>query len=162
MKRFVLTISCLLCAALLVFGFYYAGGFYIALDSDAEPSVFARTQGRTLQLCTQDGWEPMTLRGVNLGSGMPGEWSTDYAIDEQTYLRWFAQLQELGANVVRVYAVQSPMYYCAKRLQHCGAATFLQMQEQSIMRFFSITSAAFVPNHPLTNIDAARQHSRSA
>ena len=47
----------------------------------------------------------ITIKGVNLGSGKPGEWSTDFSIDKGTYLRWFANMQEMGANVVRVYTV---------------------------------------------------------
>lgn len=113
MKRYVITISCLLCVALLAFGLYYAGGFYIELPANTEPSFAVRTQEDRIEYRTETGWEDFEIRGVNLGSGIPGEWSTDYAIDQQTYLRWFSQMQQMGVNVVRVYSVQAPEFYRA-------------------------------------------------
>ena len=113
MKRFVITISCLIGAAALVLACYYVGGVYIALGEAAAPEVSVRTTAERIELRTESGWETFDLRGVALGSGEPGEWSTDYAIDRETYLRWFAQMREMGANVVRVYSVQSADFYRA-------------------------------------------------
>ena len=48
-----------------------------------------------------------------MGSGLPGEWSTDYAITKETYLHWFQLIQEAGANTLRVYSVQNPSFYKA-------------------------------------------------
>ena len=56
---------------------------------------------------------PFEIRGVNLGVGLPGEWATDYAIDEETYLRWFGYIQELGANTIRVYTLLQDDFYNA-------------------------------------------------
>lgn len=113
MKRFVITISCLLCAALLAFGIYYGGGVYIDLSAEKETAFSVRTQGDRIQLLTEKGWEDIRLQGVDLGSGEPGEWSTDHDIDKETYLRWLAQIQAMGANVIRVYSVQAPAFYAA-------------------------------------------------
>ena len=57
--------------------------------------------------------EPFTVKGVNLGVGVPGEWATDYAVSKETYLRWFAQMQEMGANTVRVYITLHDDFYNA-------------------------------------------------
>lgn len=48
-----------------------------------------------------------------MGSGEPGEWSTDFAVDRETYLRWFGYIQEMGANTIRIYTVQSDTFYNA-------------------------------------------------
>ena len=53
------------------------------------------------------------VRGIDMGSGIPGEWSTDYAITKETYLHWFQLIQEAGANTLKVYSVQNPSFYKA-------------------------------------------------
>ena len=57
--------------------------------------------------------EPFEIRGVNMGVGIPGEWATDYAIDEETYMRWFEWIQEMGANTIRVYSFLHDDFYNA-------------------------------------------------
>ncbi|MBR2916461.1 MAG: hypothetical protein IKC07_02525, partial [Clostridia bacterium] len=56
---------------------------------------------------------PFEIRGVNLGSGIPGEWATSFAVTEETYLRWFKYIQEMGANTIRVYTIQNDTFYNA-------------------------------------------------
>ncbi|MGI5959144.1 MAG: family 2 glycosyl transferase [Massiliimalia sp.] len=56
---------------------------------------------------------PFEIRGVNMGVGLPGEWATDYAIDKETYLRWFEWIQEMGANTIRVYTILQDDFYNA-------------------------------------------------
>lgn len=111
MKRFIILISCLMAGALILVLCFYVGGFYIKLSPESTPTVSVRIQGKQIELLTENGWQTIELRGVNLGSGLPGEWSTDYAIDRETYLRWFAQIQAMGANVIRVYSVQNSAFY---------------------------------------------------
>lgn len=129
MKRFIITISALMCAALIVFGCYYIGGVYIELGAEEAPSFSARTEGKRVQICGEAGWQDMEIRGVNLGSSLPGTWSTDYGIDEETYLRWFGQMREMGANVVRVYSIQNPAFYRAlKAFNEDGGAPIYLLQ----------------------------------
>ena len=49
--------------------------------------------------------EPFEIRGVDMGVGIPGHFATDYAIDKETYLRWFRMIKDMGANCVRVYTL---------------------------------------------------------
>lgn len=127
MKRFVITISCLLAAALLVLAVYYVGGAHIVLDSDAPLTVSFRTEGDAVQVAGDTGWETLEIRGVDLGSSLPGTWSTDYAPDEETYLRWFGEIQAMGANTLRVYAVQNEDFYKALRSFNTGSDTPLYL-----------------------------------
>ncbi len=113
MKRFVIIISCVLCALALLVGLYYAGHLYLTPASQNTPAYTVRTRDGHIEHADADGWQELTLRGVDLGSSQPGAWSTDYAIDKETYLRWFGQMAQMGANTVRVYAVQSPAFYRA-------------------------------------------------
>ena len=44
---------------------------------------------------------------------MPGEYATDFAIDKETYKRWFSDIQELGANTIRIYTLLHDDFYNA-------------------------------------------------
>ena len=113
MKKFIVIVSVIV---LIVMGFdiaYYRLGIYIDLNPDKEASTLARTDGDRLLVDTGSGFEDFEIRGVDMGSGIPGEGSTDFAIDKETYLRWFRQIKELGANTLRIYTVQSDDFYDA-------------------------------------------------
>ena len=113
MKKFIVIVSVIV---LIVMGFdiaYYRLGIYIDLNPDKEVSTLARTDGDRILVDTGSGFEDFEIRGVDMGSGIPGEWSTDFAIDKDTYLRWFRQIKELGANTLRIYTVQSDDFYDA-------------------------------------------------
>ncbi|HSO37997.1 MAG TPA: hypothetical protein VLT33_35965 [Labilithrix sp.] len=58
-------------------------------------------------------YEPMFLKGVNLGLGLPGTFASDYVITYRQYLRWFDKMRELGINVVRIYTLHPPAFYQA-------------------------------------------------
>lgn len=113
MKRFII-IVCIV--VLLVIGLdaaYYRLGWYIDLNPGAVPTTFVRTEGDRILMLDGDDYKPFEIRGVNLGSGKPGEWSTDFAIDKDTYKRWFRYIQDMGANTIRVYTVQQDVFYNA-------------------------------------------------
>lgn len=111
MKKFVILIAALV-ALYIGWDFaYYRLGWYVDLRPDAEVTTFMEVQGEKIVRLTADGPEEFEIRGVNMGSGIPGEWSTDFAIDKETYLRWFAQIQAMGANVVRIYTIQADDFY---------------------------------------------------
>lgn len=101
---------------LLIFAWnavYYRLGVYIDLDPDAPVTTFMSTDADTIYMEREGIWVPFEIRGVNMGVGIPGEWATDYAIDFDTYLRWFAMIQELGANTIRVYTILQDDFYNA-------------------------------------------------
>lgn len=92
---------------------YYQFGFYIDLHPDAPVTTFMSTDEDTIYMHRSGQAVPFEIRGVNMGVGIPGKWATDYAIDKQTYLRWFQLIQELGANTVRVYTILQDDFYNA-------------------------------------------------
>ena len=113
MKKFI-TAAC--AVILLLFAAYYAYyhmGVYIDLHPDAPVTTFMKTDEDTIYMERDGEYVPFEIRGVNLGAGIPGKWATDYAIDEETYLRWFACIQELGANTIRVYTILQDDFYNA-------------------------------------------------
>lgn len=111
MKKFVTVIAILV---VLYMGWdyaYYRMGWYADLDPGGEISSFMEVRDDKIYRLTPEGAEEFEIRGVNMGAGIPGEWSTDFAIDKETYIRWFGQIQAMGANVLRVYTIQNDDFY---------------------------------------------------
>ena len=61
---------------------YYLG-WYIDLQPDAPVSAFMSTDAQHLYMDRGAGPEEFTVKGVNLGVGIPGEWATDYAVSKE-------------------------------------------------------------------------------
>ena len=113
MKKFIIIV---LCAALLFVSVdtaYYRLGAYIDFNPSEPVKTFVKTQGNKILMNRGDGYADFEIRGVNLGSGEPGEWSTDFSIDKETYKRWFKYIKEMGANTIRVYTIQNDTFYNA-------------------------------------------------
>ncbi len=58
-------------------------------------------------------WEPIFLKGVNLGVALPGKFPSEFAASYQDYYRWLELIGEMEANVVRVYTILPPEFYRA-------------------------------------------------
>ena len=113
MKKFILAVSI---AVVILFAGYYAYyhmGVYVNVHSDTPVTTFMKTDEDTIYMERDGVYEPFEIRGVNMGVGIPGKWATDYAIDKETYLRWFQWIQELGANTIRVYTILHDDFYNA-------------------------------------------------
>ena len=111
MKKFIIIVVAL---AALYIGWdyaYYRLGIYIDLHPDQPVTSFMKVDGEEIYQLVNGQWQEYEIRGVNLGSGEPGEWSTDFAIDKETYIRWFGQMQEMGANTLRIYTIQADDFY---------------------------------------------------
>lgn len=113
MKKFLIILSSVIALVLIYDTVYYRFGWYIDLHPDRPVETFVRVNGKAIEIDRGKGYEPFEIRGVNLGSGEPGEWSTDFSIDYDTYLRWFRYIREMGANTVRVYTIQQDIFYKA-------------------------------------------------
>ena len=113
MKKFI-TVVCIFLAVYLVLDTaYYKGGLYVDLSPNKPVTTFVKADDKTIYLNQGNGYKAFEVKGVNLGSGVPGEWSTDFAVSKETYLRWFGQMQEMGANTLRIYTVQNDTFYNA-------------------------------------------------
>ncbi len=74
---------------------------------------FKTSGGRFLEFQGEDGWKPIFVKGVNLGATIPGYFPGEFPAAKADYLRWFKQIKEMGANVVRIYTVHNPVFYKA-------------------------------------------------
>ena len=113
MKRFIIGISAIILLLFIGFIAVFYGGFYVDSGRDNHVNTFVRTENKEILIKDKDKWKPFDVRGIDMGSSIPGEWSTDYAITKETYLHWFQLIQEAGANTLRVYSVQNPSFYKA-------------------------------------------------
>lgn len=99
---------------LLLFEFsYYELGIFIDFHPNQEVTTFIKTDEKTILMNKGDGYQEFVIKGVDLGSGIPGKFATEYSIDEETYLRWFSYIQEMGANTIRVYTMLNDDFYRA-------------------------------------------------
>lgn len=113
MKKFIITATCVVVLCFLWDFAYYHLGIYIDFYPNEAVTTFMTTDEDTIYMKQGEESLPFEIRGVNMGVGLPGEWATDYAIDEETYLRWFAYIQEMGANTIRVYTILHDDFYNA-------------------------------------------------
>lgn len=114
MKKYLIIVAALLALVLLGDTLYYRLGVYIPPSSDEPINVVSRIENGQIVMSNEDGsYEVMEIKGVNMGSGVPGYWSTEFHVDKETYLRWFSMIQDMGANVIRVYTILSEDFYNA-------------------------------------------------
>lgn len=113
MKKFIIIIALAVLGFLAFDRLYYHEGVYLPLREEKAVEYFIRTEGEDIRINKGSGFESFEIRGVNLGSGIPGQWGTNFAINEETYLRWFRQIQDMGANTIRIYTVQNDTFYNA-------------------------------------------------
>lgn len=115
MKRFIL-----ICVSILLLYFigdylFYNKGVYVSFSSETTVTSFTKTEGKKIYIDHGNGkgYEEFQIKGINMGTGIPGYFATDYAIDKPTYLRWFKQIQEMGANTIRIYTILDDTFYDA-------------------------------------------------
>lgn len=114
MKRFLIFILALVIFVLSADALYYRVGLYIDFGTSKEVTAnFVIKDGQICQRFEDGSYQPFEIKAVNLTSAEPGAWSSDFAVDEETYFRWLTQIQEMGANTVRVYTVLSEHFYNA-------------------------------------------------
>lgn len=111
MKKFITVMLCTVILFTVADILYYRAGVYIDLNPEKKIETVVKTQDDRILLNRGEGFREFEIKGVDMGSGIAGEWSTDFAVDKDTYMRWFKSIQDMGANTVRIYTVQSQHFY---------------------------------------------------
>ena len=78
------------------------------------PTVHFKAQGNYFQVLTGDSgssWQPILLKGVNLGVALPGKFPGQFSLSKAQYRTWLEQIGALNANVLRVYTILPPEFY---------------------------------------------------
>ena len=74
-------------------------------------NVAARTRGRQFEVYRGGEWEHLTLKGVNIGTALPGKYFTWFPSDREVYRGWLEAVSRLNANVIRIYTLLDPLFY---------------------------------------------------
>ncbi len=103
---------------LLTLGGYYMRnyvGLYIDLHPNAPVIVNMKTKGKVIYVKDEnDGkYKPFEVKGVEVASSIAGHYATDYKVDKNTWLRWFEQIQEMGANTISIATIYNDTFYNA-------------------------------------------------
>ncbi len=114
MRKFIITAVMLVLSVLgLRYAVYY-GGFYIDFHPDRPVTTQWRTENKKIYIKNQNGEDKEFLvKGVDLESNIPSYHATDYAVDKDTWMKWFTQIQEMGANVIRINTIYNDTFYNA-------------------------------------------------
>lgn len=107
---------------LILGGALIAGGIYLvslllptsitSYKSANGTKIKFQTSGDKFMEYQGDGeWKEIFVKGVNLGATVPGYFPGEFPITEEDYLRWFKQIDDMGANVIRIYTVHNPVFY---------------------------------------------------
>lgn len=72
-----------------------------------------RVVGNHVARYLNDEYDPMILKGINLGSSPPGYFPGEiaYAITPEMYERWIERMAAAGFNSIRVYTMHPPVFY---------------------------------------------------
>ncbi|WP_270168749.1 hypothetical protein [Paenibacillus sp. SYP-B4298] len=73
--------------------------------------VTFKTNGTQIEQFRSQQWQPYFAKGVNMGAAVPGHFPGELAITADDYMRWFEMIQDMGANVIRVYTILQPEFY---------------------------------------------------
>ncbi|WP_248926005.1 hypothetical protein [Paenibacillus hamazuiensis] len=74
--------------------------------------VSAAKEGH-LEVYDGAGWRPRFWSGVNMGATTPGHAPGELSPTKEDYMRWFGQIKEMHADVVRIYTILPPHFYQA-------------------------------------------------
>ena len=73
MKKYLIFVAALIVLILLGDVLYYRVGLYIPNNSDEPVSVVSKIENGQIAYRTEDGtYEAIEIKGVNMGSGVPG------------------------------------------------------------------------------------------
>lgn len=127
MKRFLIICVFLLAAiGLFAFVFLYTSVSIPFLQPKLQVPI-AFTSHKDIYLNADGKPTPFEIKGVDIGAGIPGHFATEFSIDYDTYLKWFSLIQEMNANVVRIYTISDPVLYQALYDYNTGRANPLYL-----------------------------------
>jgi hypothetical protein len=56
-------------------------------------------------------WEPLLVKGVNMGVALPGKFPSEFAMTREEYMNWFISIGKMNANAIRTYTILPPEFY---------------------------------------------------
>lgn len=120
MNKRMLILFAAIQAGIVLIGYAWIKGLPFHLPEEKTAPNSFTVKGKQICSGQGDSWEQFEIRGVDMGTGIPGHWSSDFAADRETYLRWFQAIKEMGANTVRVYTINPESFYDALYTYNIG------------------------------------------
>jgi len=74
-------------------------------------SLVARTGTRYFNVYDGNDWYDLMVKGVNIGTSLPGRWYTQFPADRELYRLWLEEIAGMNANTVRLYTLLDPAFY---------------------------------------------------
>jgi hypothetical protein len=114
-KKIKITVAILLCVG-IAFGI-----ISFIISQNKVPSLYvksglqyvSKTQGKDFYIYSDKKWDKTFLKGVDIGAAKPGYFPGELAITKTEYLRWFQDISDMNADVIRVYTTMTPDFYNA-------------------------------------------------
>lgn len=122
--------------------------------NEGELSYNARILGDKYEVLQNGKWQPITIKGVNIGMAKPGVFPGEAGIQKEDYTSWLEAIGEMGANTIRIYTIHPPAFYEALK-------AYNESHEQPIYVFHgvwideeSLVEALDVYGEPTENFQA--------
>ena len=75
--------------------------------------LISRAGNGRLEVRSEGRYRPLFVKGIDLGTALPGKFPAEFPDDPKLYRRWFDLMGEAGFNVVRLYTLHPPSLYRA-------------------------------------------------
>lgn len=113
MKKYLKICTIALISVGLIYNFKYIVRNNINVFKEDNIKQVSRVNENNIEIYKDGKWEKTFLKGVNIGAGKPGYFPGEFGITKEEYLKWFKDIKNMNANVIRVYTLQMPAFYDA-------------------------------------------------
>lgn len=114
MKKVIISIVLMSIAILIVYSMIFYHGVYISKGNPEDSTVVFMTKDKRILHNDESGRaEDFVIKGVNVDTFIPGHSPSEYYIDEETWLRWFGEISDMGANTIRTFRIYNDTFYNA-------------------------------------------------
>ena len=110
MKKYIILVLCIILSiTILDYLYFYKGNLFI--NSNSKIECVSKSDNENIYLLSDGNYEVFDLKGVNLKFTKPGHYSSEYKITKDEYINWFHEIQDLGANVIKIEDIGNPVFY---------------------------------------------------
>lgn len=93
------------------FSWFWQPTYVESMETSSGIELKFRTQGDRFEIFRNQRWQPFFVKGINVGASLPGYYPGELPLKKEDYLRWFAMIDEMGVNVIRIYTIHQPVFY---------------------------------------------------
>ncbi len=110
---YILILSCFSIALIITCGCIEDGPDLptIIHDQVDGTAMVARTGSTYFSVYDDEGWHELIIKGVNIGTSLPGRWYTQFPADRDLYRQWLEDIANMNANTIRLYTLLDPAFY---------------------------------------------------